>query len=224
MTEIATLSTDGDISTIVLDDGKVNVCSLEMLESIQQCLEDVPKDKGALIIRGREGIFSAGFDLKTIQGEDAEKSKKMVEMGMKTMHDLYTFPRPVIMAVTGHTIAMGLFIVCCGDYRIALEGKFVAQANEVRNNMDIPSPIMEVAESRIDKKHVYSVLYHADPYPFDKCIEAGLLDEIASSSDFEKRIMEKAEDLASLGHPHYAKTKQAHQRPLLEAISNALPA
>ena len=29
MTEIATLSTDGDISTIVLDDGKVNVCSLE---------------------------------------------------------------------------------------------------------------------------------------------------------------------------------------------------
>ena len=60
--------------------------------------------------------------------------------------------------------------------------------------------------------------------PFDKCIEAGLLDEIASSSDFEKRIMEKAEDLASLGHPHYAKTKQAHQRPLLEAISNVLPA
>ena len=59
--------------------------------------------------------------------------------------------------------------------------------------------------------------------------QAGLLDEIASSSDFEKRIMEKAEDLASLGHihqepPHYAKTKQAHQRPLLEAISNALPA
>ena len=121
MTEIATLSTDGDISTIVLDDGKVNVCSLEMLESIQQCLAEVPKDKGALIVRGREGIFSAVFDLKTIQGEDAEKSKKMVEMGMKTMHDLYTFPRPVIMAVTGHTIAMGLFIVCCGDYRIALE-------------------------------------------------------------------------------------------------------
>ena len=126
--------------------------------------------------------------------------------------------------MTGHAIAMGIFIGCCGDYRIALEGEFVAQANEVRNNMDIPSPIMEVAESRIDKKHVYSVLYHADPYPFDKCIEAGLLDEIASSSDFEKRIMEKAEDLASLGHPHYAKTKQAHQRPLLEAISNALPA
>ncbi len=224
MSESATLSKEGDISTITLDDGKVNVFSLEMLESIQKSLDQVSKDSGALIIRGREGIFSAGFDLKTFQSGDAEKAQKMTALGMKTMHDLYTFPRPVIMAVTGHAIAMGIFIVCCGDYRIALEGEFVAQANEVRNNMDIPSPIMEVAESRIDKKHVYSVLYHADPYPFDKCIEAGLLDEIASSSDFEKRIMEKAEDLASLGHPHYAKTKQAHQRPLLEAISNALPA
>ena len=60
--------------------------------------------------------------------------------------------------------------VCCSDF----EKRIMEKANEVRNNMDIPSPIMEVAESRIDKKHVYSVLYHADPYPFDKCIEAGL--------------------------------------------------
>ena len=76
MTEIATLSTDGDISTIVLDDGKVNVCSLEMLESIQQCLAEVPKDKGALIVRGREGIFSAGFDLKTIKVKMLKNPKK----------------------------------------------------------------------------------------------------------------------------------------------------
>ena len=61
-----------------------------------------------------------------------------------------------------------------------------------------------------------------DPYPFDMCIEAGLLDEIASSSDFEKRIMEKAEDLASLSHPHYAKLASTSETAL-EAISNALP-
>ena len=30
----------------------------------------------------------------------------MTALGMKTMHDLYTFPRPIIMAVTGHAIAM----------------------------------------------------------------------------------------------------------------------
>ena len=40
----------------------------------------------------------------------------MTALGMKTMHDLYTFPRPVIMAVTGkHQLlpCIGIFIVCC---------------------------------------------------------------------------------------------------------------
>ena len=72
MSEPATLSKEGDISTITLDDGKVNVFSLEMLESIQKSLDQVSKDSGALIIRGREGIFSAGFDIKTFQSGDAE--------------------------------------------------------------------------------------------------------------------------------------------------------
>ena len=75
MSESATLSKEGDISTITLDDGKVNVFSLEMLESIQNCLDQVSKDSGALIIRGREGIFSAGFDLKTFQLESGKGAK-----------------------------------------------------------------------------------------------------------------------------------------------------
>ena len=224
MSELATLKTEGDVSIITLDDGKANVFSYPMLETLQKILSEIPKDKGSVIITGRDGMFSGGFDLKTFASGDVDQIKNMSALGFKTLFDLYTFPRPVVAAISGHAVALGIFVVCCCDYRIGIDGELVVQANEVRNNMDIPSPIMEVAESRIDKKHVYSVLYHADPYPFDKCIEAGLLDEIASSSDFEKRIMEKAEDLASLGHPHYAKTKQAHQRPLLEAISNALPA
>ena len=43
MSEPAILSKEGDISTITLDDGKVNVFSLEMLESIQNCLEEEEK-------------------------------------------------------------------------------------------------------------------------------------------------------------------------------------
>ena len=224
MKDLAILTKQGDVSIIKLDDGKANAFSLDMLESLNACLAEVPRDSGSLIITGREGLFSAGFDLKTLASGDVEAAQKMVKLGFNTLLDLYSFPRPIVAAISGHAVALGIFVACCCDYRIGIEGKFICQANEVRNNMDIPSPIMEVAESRIDKKHVYSVLYHADPYPFDKCIEAGLLDEIVSPSDFEKRIMEKAEDLATLGHPHYLKTKQAHQRPLLKAISNALPA
>ena len=37
-----------------------------MIDDFNECLDNVPTDKGSLIITGREGMFSAGFDLKVI--------------------------------------------------------------------------------------------------------------------------------------------------------------
>ena len=74
------------------------------------------------------------------------------------LHDLYTFPRPIIALATGHTVAMGVFVLCCADYRIGIKGDFICQANEVRNNMDIPTQIM-IIQDRISKKHFLLVLF-----------------------------------------------------------------
>ena len=62
-----TLRSDGDVSIIQMDDGKVNVFSIEMLENFRAILSEIPRDKGSLIITGRDGIFSGGFNLKTFQ-------------------------------------------------------------------------------------------------------------------------------------------------------------
>ena len=63
---VATLTNDENVSIITLDDGKVNVFSPTMIEEVSNLLDKVPTDKGSLLIVGREGIFSAGFDLKVL--------------------------------------------------------------------------------------------------------------------------------------------------------------
>ena len=63
---IATLSKENDISIIKLDDGKANAFSYDMLSQVNELLTNVPRDSGALVITGREGLFSGGFDLKTL--------------------------------------------------------------------------------------------------------------------------------------------------------------
>ena len=146
MTDLATLTKQGDVSIIKLDDGKANAFSLDMLESLNACLAEVPRDSGSLIITGREGLFSAGFDLKTLASGDVEAAQKMVKLGFNTLLDLYSFPRPIVAAISGHAVALGIFVACCCDYRIGIEGKFICQANEVRNNMDIPVQIMEIVK------------------------------------------------------------------------------
>ena len=149
-----------------------------MLTTVQGFLGEIPKDSGAVVITGRAGLFSGGFDLKTLASGDAEAAMKMTNLGFKTLLDLYSFPRPIVAAVSGHAVALGLFTVCCADIRIGIEGKFVLQANEVRNNMDIPVQILEIIKDRLDKKHYYKALYHSATYTPTEAVTAGLLDEV----------------------------------------------
>ena len=72
---IASISQKNDISIITLDDGKANAFSFEMLTKVNELLAQVPRDTGALVITGRSGLFSGGFDLKTMATGDMENYK-----------------------------------------------------------------------------------------------------------------------------------------------------
>ena len=217
--QLATLTTEGDVSIITLDDGKANVFSSAMSSTINQLLDEVPNDKGALLITGRQGLLSGGFDLKTMTGGEAKDIIEMTVKGFKLLARIYGFSRPVVVASSGHAIALGAFLLCCADYRVGAKGKYLVQANEHRNNMSIPIPILEISKSRISKRHWHRAILNAEAYPIDQSVEAGYLDEVVDEGDLMKRAMEVATDLATLGHPHYQMTKDLDQKDILERIN-----
>ena len=217
--QLATLTTEGDVSIITLDDGKANVFSSAMSSTINQLLDEVPNDKGALLITGRQGLLSGGFDLKTMTGGEAKDIIEMTVNGFKLLARIYGFSRPVVVASSGHAIALGAFLLCCADYRVGAKGKYLVQANEHRNNMSIPVPILEISKSRISKRHWHRAILNAEAYPIDQSVQAGYLDEVVDEGDLMKRAMEVATDLATLGHPHYQMTKDLDQKDILERIN-----
>ncbi len=219
---IATLTQDNDISIIKLDDGKANAFSYDMLTQVNELLAKVPRDSGALVITGRDGLFSGGFDLKTLAAGDMEKITKMVQLGYRLLLELYSFDRPIIAAVSGHSIALGLFVTCSADYRVAIDGKYICQANEVRNNMDIPTQIMEILRARVNKNYFYPAVFHSDAYSVQDSIEVGFIDEVVPQTEFMDRVMEKAKELATLPHPFYANTKKSAQDDVRLKISDAI--
>ncbi len=222
MTDLATLKKDGDVSVITLDDGKVNVFSPEMIEQLNALLDEVPEDKGCLLIQGKEGMFSAGFDLKVMQGGDTDAMSKMASGGFRLLARVFSFPRPVVASCSGHAIALGAFMLCCADYRVGVKGEFIVQANETRNNMSIPTPILEISRSRIAKAHWYRAILNAEAYNIEDSIDAGYLDEIVDKEALSSRAMEVAVDLATLGHPHYKLTKELDQKDTLEKILSTI--
>ena len=220
--KIATLTNKDDISIITLDDGKANVFSPKMIQDVNECLDKVPTESGALIITGRDGMFSAGFDLKIISSGDMQATMDMSLSGFKLLSRIFSFPRPILAACSGHGIALGTFLLCCCDYRIGVKGDYMIGANEMRTNMVIPIPILELISHRVTASHKYRAILGAEMYSIQSGVEAGLIDEIVDSKDLMEVAMLKAKDLASMGHPSYTLTKELFIREPLQKINDAI--
>ena len=220
--KLATLKKEENISVITLDDGKANVFSTKMSTDINECLDEVSKEDGCIVLTGREGMFSAGFDLKTLQGGDMDQIQEMTTTGFKLLSRIFSFPRPVIAACSGHGIALGTFLLCCCDYRIGIKGDFMLGANEMRTNMVIPPPILELIKFRVAQSHKYRAVLGAEMYTFENAKEAGLIDEVVDSNILMETAFNKAKDLATMGHPSYSMTKELYIAEPLRKINDGI--
>ena len=222
--KLANLISEDDISIIKLDDGKANVFSPKMIQDVNECLDKVPTESGALIISGRKGMFSAGFDLKIISAGDMQATMDMSLSGFKLLSRLFSFPRPILAACSGHGIALGTFLLCCCDYRVGVKGDFMIGANEMRTNMVIPIPILELINHRVSSSHKYRAILGAEMYSIENGIGAGLIDEVVDAENLMETAMLKAKDLATMGHPSYTLTKELLIREPLKKINDAISA
>ncbi|MFL2709751.1 MAG: crotonase/enoyl-CoA hydratase family protein [Gammaproteobacteria bacterium] len=220
--KLATLKKEENISVVTLDDGKANVFSTKMSTDINECLDEVSKEDGCIVLTGREGMFSAGFDLKTLQGGDMDQIQEMTTTGFKLLSRIFSFPRPVIAACSGHGIALGTFLLCCCDYRIGIKGDFMLGANEMRTNMVIPPPILELIKFRVAQSHKYRAVLGAEMYTFENAKEAGLIDEVVDSNILMETAFNKAKDLATMGHPSYSMTKELYIAEPLRKINDGI--
>ena len=170
---------DESIAIISMDDGKVNALGLGMLAEINGALDRAEsEDAGAVVIAGNERVFSGGFDLKVFRSGDVQASIDMLRAGFTLSHRLLSFPRPVVAACTGHAIAMGSFLACSTDHRIAAPG-YNFQANEVMIGMVLPYAALEIMKLRLTPSAYQQAVGLAKTFFGDTALEAGWVDEIA---------------------------------------------
>ena len=209
------------IGWIDLDDGKVNVMSPAMQVDIAAAFDEAERDDAVVVVRGRPGVFSAGFDLHVLAAGD-QTSADAVLGGFKLAHQVLGYPRPVVMACTGHAVAMGLFLLMAGDYRIGISGTAKLTANEVAIGLTLPHAATELLRQRMTASAFQRAVLLAEPFNPDTAVGAGILDEVTNEALFENRVAEIATALATLDLGAQRATKQRTRRPLLEALASAI--
>ena len=68
----------GDVAILRIDDGKANALAPAIIAAIQGGLQRAEKEAGAVLLTGRPGRFSAGFDLGVFQTGGPDAARRMV--------------------------------------------------------------------------------------------------------------------------------------------------
>lgn len=203
---------------ISIDDGKANALSFDMLEAINRALDEAEAAGKVVVIAGRPGKFSAGFDLK-IMGKADQDSVRLLAAGADLAERILTFATPVVLAVSGHALAMGAVLCMAGDYRIGIEGDFKLGLNEVAIGMTLPWFAVELARGRLATEHFTQSVALARIYDPHTAISAGYLDEIVAPDYLLARAVEVAEDYAKLDMVAHKETKIRIREELMGRIA-----
>ncbi|MCB1853928.1 MAG: crotonase/enoyl-CoA hydratase family protein [Halieaceae bacterium] len=205
---------------IQMDDGKANALGFEMLEQLGSALDQAEEAGKVVIICGRPGKFSAGFDL-TVMGAGGEDMLRLLKSGAGISRRLLDFPTPVVLAVTGHALAMGALLLLSGDYRIGIHGTYKIGLNEVAIGMTLPYFGVELAQARLASAHLCRAVNLAEIYDASGAVQAGYLDEAVSEEDLLPRAIALAEQWSALDMQAHRNTKARTREQLTAALDTA---
>ena len=222
MTEPLTYRLDDTVAVITLDDGKANVLGPDMQQAINDAIDQADRDDvGALVIAGNEKVFSGGFDLKVFRSGDIDASVAMLRGGFELSYRLLSYPKPVVMACTGHAIAMGSFLLCSGDHRITAPA-YNIQANEVAIGMVMPYAALEVVKLRLTRSAFQQAVGLANVYFGESAKAAGWVDEVVPADKVLERAEEAAREFANLNQGAHAASKLRARAEALQGIRDGI--
>jgi enoyl-CoA hydratase len=211
------------IATITLDDGKLNVLSPAMMEEVNGALDRAQADRAVALLRGRAGVFSAGFDLNVVRA-GGTAAIDMFLAGFRLGERLLSFPAPVVIACTGHALAMGVFVLLGGDYRVGAAGSFKIGANEVAIGLTMPFFGCEMCRQRISPAYYGRAVINAEIFRPEEAVTAGFLDRVVPVEELDAAARAKAEELVKLDFDVHTTTKLRARAPTLEALRRAIDA
>jgi len=212
---------DGAVATITMDDGKVNVLSSAMLGDINAALDRAQADTDVIVLGGRPGVFSAGFDLPVLR-EGGDAAGSMLRAGFDLAERLLSFPAPVVIACSGHAIAMGAFLVLSGDFRVGAAGPYKITANEVAIGLTLPRAAVEICRQRLSPAHFNRATITAEVYAPAQAVEAGFLDQVVDAAELDQAVRSAASQLAQLDLAAHSATKLRARKATLHAVHEAI--
>jgi enoyl-CoA hydratase/carnithine racemase len=150
----------------------------------------------AIVLEGAGRAFSAGHDLKELQGRSLDEERNIFSICTELMQRVQNVPKPVIAAVHGIATAAGCQLVATCDLAIATEDSRFATSG-VRYGLFCSTPGVAVGRN-VSRKHALDMLLTGRFIDAATAERWGLVNRVVPAGGLEAAVRELVAELAAL--------------------------
>jgi enoyl-CoA hydratase/carnithine racemase len=215
------ISQDAAVATVTLNRGKVNALNPQLVAELLDAFNVLQADPGvaAVILTGHGKFFSFGFDIPEFLPYSQEDFTQYIHQFTDLYTRIFLFPKPVIAALNGHTMAGGCMLAAACDTRFMLAGKPKIALNEISFGASVLAGATEMLTYAVGSKNAAKILYSGALFAPEDALSLGLIDQVCP--DLESLLAAahaQAQEMAAKAPVAFSSIKALLRQPVGERM------
>lgn len=218
--DISTSIDDGILRITIDRPDRMNAVTLETLQSMATVFADAATrpEVRVVVLSGAGRAFCAGADL---MGADVSApSPDMIDAANDVVSAIIEFPRPVVAAIRGPVVGVGVSLALACDLTIATTSSYFLLAFTKVGLMPDGGATALVAAS-IGRARALRMALLAEKMTATEASNAGLISSVVDTEDFERQLDAMVSRIATGSGRAHLRTKEAINDATLPRLSSA---
>lgn len=212
--------TGDGVLVVTMDDGDKNALTPERFDGLIDAI-DAGGDALAVVLTGRDGIFTAGLDIKWMAANGRGGVAHLLSRFGTCLMRWWTDPRPTVCAATGHAVAAGTMLAMACDHAVAAEGSWWGLM-ETQIDFEVPAFGIELARANVRADRLEDLLLPGARVDAAAAVEAGFADRLVAADAVRDAALARARELVELPSRAYAGTKHRLRGDAADRVLAAL--
>ncbi len=199
------------------------------LEELNGALARLASDEEvrAVIVTGaQEKYFSTGIHLEWLMGQglaDIQNIRSFTSALNQTLISATGFPKPLVAAMNGHSVAGGAILAACMDFRLMPPDRGFVRLPEVQIDIPFWPGMTALFQAILPPASFRDMAYTGERFTSAQAHKMGFVDELVQAQDLIGRARELAAKLGQAKGSTYAAIKREMRRHVLHVMRTEDP-
>lgn len=212
-------SRDGSVATVCMQGRHGNALNFDLLRGLGEAFARAaadPQVQGVLLTSAGK-LFSPGLDLQELLPLNRADMNDFMALFAATLLDMYSFPRPVVAAISGHAVAGGCVLALTADLRVLCRGAQIG-LNEVKVGVPLPYGVTQLLRETVHRPALTEVALLGRNFRDHEAVAAGLVHSVQDAEQLQSFCQEQIDRFCKMGTVALTYTKSYLHQAAVERI------